>query len=212
MRRLSLLNLLSAIVAVSMALITIIFLLASGDGPQLIAGALLQLVAVTVAFAVLIGLFNLISVHVGRMTGRERGWPYSLVVLVVAWSILLLRALEVRTTDEDAVLVSDVLFEAVQVSLESALAGLLFFFLVYAAYRMLRARVSLTGCLFTLSLLIVLAGWVPLQSFDALAGLREWLMQVPATAGIRGLLIGVALGTITVGLRTLVGQERAYRE
>ncbi|MFP4323323.1 MAG: hypothetical protein ACLFTK_12790 [Anaerolineales bacterium] len=212
MRRRLPLNVVSAIVASSMALITIILLLATGDGPQIIVGGILQLVIVTAAFAVLIGIFNLVSVHTRRITSRQSGWLYSGVVLLAAFAVLLLRALDVRTSDAEPALVSDVVFEAVQVSLESALAGLLFFFLVYAAYRFMRDRVSLSGCLFTFSVLIVLAGWIPLQGLDALQGVRDWLLRVPATAGINGLLIGIALGTITVGIRTLIGQERAYRE
>ena len=37
-------------------------------------------------------------------------------------------------------------------------------------------------------------------------------MRVPASAGTRGLLIGVSLGTLIVGVRVLLGQDRSFRD
>jgi len=39
---------------------------------------------------------------------------------------------------------------------------------------------------------------------------RSWLAQVPAIAGARGLLLGVALGTVATGIRILIGVDRPY--
>ena len=74
-------------------------------------------------------------------------------------------------------------------------------------------RVNL--CLgFLVVVLVVLLGWLPLSLVQkgVLPGLRNWLLQVPTTAGARGILIGVALGTLVVGLRVLVGAEWPSRE
>jgi hypothetical protein len=35
---------------------------------------------------------------------------------------------------------------------------------------------------------------------------------VPTLAGVRGILLGVALGTIATGLRVLMGAERPYTD
>jgi hypothetical protein len=102
-------------------------------------------------------------------------------------------------------------FESVQVSLESALAALLVFFLVYAAYRLMRRRVTVWNVVFSAIVVIVLLGSIPLKGTDALADVRDWLIRVPVSAGARGLLIGVGLGTVTVGVRVLVGQDRSFR-
>jgi hypothetical protein len=204
-----LINLLSAVTAVSAAIVTMVTLLSKNEDMEVLTALILQTVLVTVALALLIGLWNLLNVHMSKLGRRERGWPYSLLTIAAALAVLLIRAADVKVDGES---LSDALFEAVQVSLESALAGLLFFFLVYAAYRMLRERVTFNGCLFLVALLIVLLGAIPLGGLDAFVGLRDWLLEFPVTAGARGILIGVALGTITVGLRVLIGQERAYRE
>jgi hypothetical protein len=41
-------------------------------------------------------------------------------------------------------------------------------------------------------------------------GLRSLLVQIPAVAGARGVLLGVALGAIATGLRILMGVDRPY--
>ena len=86
------------------------------------------------------------------------------------------------------------------------------FFLVFAAYRLMRREVTLWNMLFSISAVIVLVGWIPLQKLDALSDARDWLMEVPVSAGSRGLLIGVGLGTVMVGVRVLLGQDRSYRD
>jgi magnesium-transporting ATPase (P-type) len=174
----------------------------------------LQLVTVTAAIAVLIGLLNLLAVHLGRFVRTEHGWPYSIIVLLAAVVVIIVWILdraEVWPDDLEGERVSTRIFEAVQVSLESALAALLVFFLVYAAYRLMRREVTIWHGIFTAALLIVLLGSIPLDSTDALVDIRKWLVEVPVSAGARGLLIGVGLGTVTVGVRVLIGQDRSFR-
>jgi hypothetical protein len=193
------------------ALVTMIGLFVTSGTPEVLTAVGLQIVVVTAALAMVIGILNLASVHLGRLRRGEKGWFYSLIVILAMVAVIVVRAVDLRTSDTDEA-VSLILFDAVQVSLESALAGLMFFFLVYAAYRMMRQRVTWSGCLFISALLIVLMGWLPLQESNLVNDLRDWLLEIPATAGSRGILIGIALGTVTVGLRVLIGQDRAYRE
>jgi hypothetical protein len=40
--------------------------------------------------------------------------------------------------------------------------------------------------------------------------LRPWIQHVLAMGGARGILLGVALGTLTTGLRVLMGTDRPY--
>ena len=39
--------------------------------------------------------------------------------------------------------------------------------------------------------------------------LQEWIMNVPATAGSRAIMIGIALGTIAQSYRIITGRERS---
>jgi hypothetical protein len=83
---------------------------------------------------------------------------------------------------------------------------------VYGAYRLMRRRVTWWGMLFTLVLLIILIGALPLPGAVGLVSVRDWLMSVPVSAGARGILLGIALATVVTGVRVLIGQDRSYRE
>jgi len=210
-----LLNLLATATAMSAGVVMLIGLLSDpGSEARTLAALIVQLVAVTAAIAVLIGILNLLAVHLGRFTHAERGWPYSALILLVTAGVVVLRILdraEIWSGDLEGEQISPRAFEAVQVSIESALAGLLVFFLVFAGYRLMRRGVSVWNVLFTSAVVVALVGWIPLGDLEALSGVREWLVSVPVSAGARGILLGVALGTVTAGVRVLLGQDRALR-
>ncbi|HML22033.1 MAG TPA: hypothetical protein PKD09_10305 [Aggregatilinea sp.] len=210
-----LVNLLATVAVISAGLVTLVGLLSALDSAEAsVASFLVQIVAVVGAIAVLIGVLNLFAVHLGRMGARRHGWPYSLVVVLSAAGVIALRVLDrldLWSGDLEGERMSVRVFESVQVSLESALAALLLFFLVYAAYRLMRRRVTIWSVLFSLAVIAVLVTWIPLEDAGTLADVHDWLVRVPAGAGARGILIGVALGTLTVGVRVLMGQDRSYR-
>jgi hypothetical protein len=198
-----------------MGLVTLIGLLSKrGSDPATLADFLTQLAAVTAAVAVVIGILNLIGVHFSRIRHTEHGWPYSLLVLLAAVGVVVLRLLdraEIWSGDLEGEEISTRVFEAVQVSLESALAGLLVFFLVFAAYRLMRRQVTVWNTLFSVAAVIVLLGWIPFENTEILGDIRDWMVEVPVSAGARGILIGVGLGTLVVGVRVLIGQDRSFR-
>ena len=215
MRRHRLVNILATVTAISTALIMLVGLASAEDStPAALADFVIRLVSVVAAVSVLIGLLNLIGVHLGRFVRSEHGWPYSMVTLISMLAVLVLRILdraEIWPDDLEGEQISERVFESVQVSLESALAALVVFFLVYAAYRLMRREVTIWRVLFSLTVIVVLLGWIPLDETEALADVRDWLVEVPASAGARGLLIGVGLGTVMVGVRVLLGQDRSFR-
>jgi hypothetical protein len=171
-----------------------------------VTSVLLSLTTVLLAFMILVGVLNLLGVHLLRLIGRRRGAPYSLV-LIIGFGAAVGTYIARRET-------SMVILETVQFSIESALAGLLLFSLVFGAYRMMYRRVTWTGVLFIIVVLIVLIGALPvdvLRDIEAIAEVRAWLMEVPVSAGARGILLGIALATIVAGMRVLIGQDRSYR-
>jgi hypothetical protein len=197
-------TLLASALAISIGLIMLVALLA-GDTLAGLGGLILQVTVTTAAIAVLIGVLNLLIMHLRRIFGRQRGILYSLTLVV---SFLLVIALYVLDA-EDA---RRIVLEDVAVSIESTLAALLVFALVYGAYRLMRRRVTWAALLFTLIVLVTLLGALPLGQLSLLEQARDWIMAVPASAGARGLLLGIALAAIIAGMRVLIGQERSVRE
>jgi hypothetical protein len=187
-------------------------------GASAVGQILVQLVTVVGAIAVIVGVLNLMGVHMRKIRPFSGASLYSLITILTLLIILALHILERAgvlkvnlPSASDTPLVSLRLMDALQVTVESALAGLLFFFLVFAAYRMLRRRVTIWGILFIVTLVIVLIGqYQPAGTF--FAALNEWIIHVPVNAGTRGLLIGIAIGTVAVGARVLLGQDRIFRD
>ncbi len=166
---------------------------------------LLPIVTITLALTVLIGIVNLTAVHSRRVIARQPGFAYSILMLGSFVFVILAHLLnrqDVRT----------MLLEDVQLSIESALAGLLLFALVYGGATLTRRRPNLSSLVFVFVVLIVLIGAIPLSQTQAVRDLSEWLNRVPANAGARGILIGIALATLVTGIRVLIGQDRSYRE
>ena len=160
------------------------------------------------AFALLLGIFNLALVHWKKVRDKTPGRVYSLVMLVSLILTILLAGLSGPTGG-----LSLWLFNTFQVPVEISLLAILAIILVYAGARLLARRPRWNTILFLVTVLLVLLGSVPLLFIGEIAPLsavRGWLAQVPAVAGARGLLLGVALGTIATGLRILIGADRPY--
>ena len=47
------------------------------------------------------------------------------------------------------------------------------------------------------------------SAFLSIPNIQEWIMAVPATAGSRAIMIGIALGIIAQSFRIITGRERS---
>ena len=160
---------------------------------------LLRLVVIVIALSIVIGIANLLYVHVGRVA---RGKVFSAVLLAsfgftIYWYVT-------RQGDTS-------LLEAVQVPIESSLAALLFLSLVGGGSRVMRKRADVWGLLFVAVVIVVLLASLPLAELAPVKAWRDWLMRIPVSAGARAILLGIALGTVVTGVRVLLGQDRSYR-
>jgi len=164
--------------------------------------------AITLAgVAVLAGIFNLISVHTDKVRRSQKGSVYS-ALLVISLLITLLLGIILRPGH----VAMQAVVNGIIIPTESALMGILTISLLYAAIRLLRRRVDVMSILFLLTAAIVLLGsaTLPFGDIPLLGDFTRWWSQVLALGGMRGILIGVALGALTTGLRVLFGADRPY--
>jgi len=161
----------------------------------------LDIAIILAAFALLLGFFNVLTVHVQKVRMQQSGWPYSIILILFALFVLVIGLAGPSTPLLQGV------FNAVQYPIQATIASLLIFFVASAAFRALKVRngesIILVGVI-----IIVLLGQVPLS--DNLTALKDWILTVPGLAGVRGLILGVALGTVVTGLRVLMGIDRPY--
>jgi hypothetical protein len=167
------------------------------------------------AMALLVGIANLSSVHAGKIRTKKNA-GYSLVLLVAMFTTILIGLVDIvrmYLSGSPNFTWIQWVFTHIQLPVETSLMAILAVTLTYAAARLLGRRMTIFSALFTLVLLLLLLGAVP-QFYDKvpmLADLRAWIINVPAVAGGRGILLGVALGTIATGIRILMGSDRPYR-
>ncbi len=160
-----------------------------------------------------IGLFNLFLVHWTKVSEQGTGWKYS-ALLILTFVVTLILGLAFGP-DSRVVLF---LFNSIQLPVETSLIALLAITLSLAGFRLVAQRRDLISLVFVGTALLVLIGSGPgLLStenlfFGFFAGLRNWLVQVVASGGARGILLGVALGSIVTGLRVLLAVDRPYGE
>ncbi len=171
---------------------------------------LIEWAVIVAAFAFFLGILNILRVHGGRLLHRRQGWFYSLVLLFAMLVAIIPPTSNItiqKTLDLD-----QVVFDYIISPLGASLAALVVFTLALAAFRLLRARRSAGAVFFLLVAVTILLGNAPLTGLEWLAGVRDWIVNVPGMAGMRGLLLGVALGTVISALRVLVASERPYSE
>ncbi len=172
---------------------------------------ILQWAVVLAAAALLLGVVNLLAVHLSKIGAQEKGWPYS-ALLVGALLITLVVGLFFG--EESPLFLS--VFQYIQQPVESSLAGLLAISLTLGAARLLSRQRDLRTYIFLGTTLIVLLGTGPWligsnsQLHQLMGEARAELSQVFAAGAARGLLLGVALGATATGLRVLLGADRPY--
>jgi hypothetical protein len=168
-------------------------------------GFFVESAVIVVAFALLLGLLNVLVVHLRRISRREGGWFYSIALIAMAVLVVIAGISGLETSAVTWI------FDHIQFPLQAATFSLLAFFVATAAYRGLRVR-SLEAVAFVMAAVVVLLGQVPVGRYlgEFVPALKDWILNVPATAGVRGIIIGVALGTIATGVRVLMGFDRPY--
>ncbi len=169
----------------------------------------LQWALILTAAALFIGILNLIQVHVNKIRSSEKGSAYSLVLIISLATTLVISGFSGPTSNS-----SLWLFDFILVPIESSLMAILAITLVYAAARLFFKRANLFTLIFAGTVVFILISTFTLPGFEipGLHSMRTILFQILSVAGARGILLGVALGTVATGLRILIGADRPYGE
>jgi hypothetical protein len=166
--------------------------------------------------AVLVGIFNLVAVQMEKIRTRQKGGMYG-VILIVSLFITFVSGLLTFSLPADHPyrhFYSVLTMDAIIVPVEASLMAILAVTLVYASIRLLRRRVDVMSVLFLVVAVIFLIAIMP-TPFGPLLGERGNqavvnFLETFSHGGTRGLLIGIALGTLLTGLRVLFGIDRPY--
>jgi len=201
-------RLLAAVLAVLVAVLVLAGTLIPLPALVAIRFLLLQWGVLLAGTAALVGFYNLLAVHWRNLRKVGLQTLYSFILLLAALATFIL----VLLFGSDSPLIHTWLVLGIIRPVEASLMGLLSITLIYALARLTRRRLDLLTVLFLISAFFFLLAMAPLPFQIPLLSdfLAPWLQNVLVTAGARGLLLGIALGVLTTGLRLLLAVDRPY--
>jgi hypothetical protein len=167
--------------------------------------------AVTLAgFATLVAIVGLVSAHWRKLRARRNPDRYSLFMLAAFVLVFVFGVMQYLGGD---VTTFQQIVNAIQVPVEASMMAILAVTLTMAAIGLFRRRKGLLPVVFLISVLVFLllnSGLLASQENIPFVGDILAMLQYLPVAGARGILIGIALGSLMAGLRILFGTDRPY--
>ena len=177
-------------------------------------------------FAFFLGGGNLVRIHGNKIYRQAKDWGFSAVTLIGFFLMLAAGLLKIAnpggiTADvaaQDSLF--QMLYDWIFNPLGASMYALLAFYVASASYRAFRAKNKEATILLIAAFIILLGrtplgvyatAWIPEQfSLLQIPNLAIWIMTAPNLAGQRAIMIGIALGVISMSLRLILGVERTY--
>jgi hypothetical protein len=158
------------------------------------------------AMAVLVGIYNLVAVHMERIRTRQKNASYGAVLVV---SLIITFGFGLFYGPNDFFMRAAM--DAVIVPVEASLMAILAVTLIYASIGLFRRRLDLTTVLFLVAAIFFLIAIMPTPA-GPIPGDQALLqfLGMFSRGGARGLLLGIALGALLTGLRVVFGVDRPY--
>ena len=170
---------------------------------------ILSWVTILAAAALLLGLLNLIQVHYRRIANDRNTLNSSalLISLIATFTITLLFGSNSTTASW--------IFNTLILPVETSLLALLSITLTYAGLRLFSKKANIYTGIFVFFFILTIASFAPLfgKEIPILQDhIGPWVTTILAGAGAKGILIGVALGTISSGIRVLLGADQPFKD
>jgi hypothetical protein len=171
---------------------------------------------VIAAFAIYLGILNLLKNSGDKIYKKKKGWGFS-VVIILGFLLITIVGLASGSRFGDIGTSFYYIYDRIYFPLMATMFAILAFFIGSASYRAFRAR-NKEATMLLLAAFIVMLGRVPIGYYLSswlpegwrLGNIADWIMDVPQTAGQRAVMIGVALGIVSTSLRVILGIERAF--
>lgn len=179
-----------------------------GERVTSILSVFLDWAIILAGFATLVGILNLLAVHLRKVRTRQTNAFYSMIT-IVAFVLTFLAGLGL--TPSNAQFKQVVI--AIQFPVEASLMAVLAVTLLYSGIRFFRRRpLDLLAITFAISVLVFLGVNLSYFTAGSTPPVEKWVLLINRlpSAGARGILLGVALGSLTTGLRVLLGADRPY--
>ena len=144
------------------------------------------------AWAVAVGVVNLTQIHSRRVSQKREGWFYSVWLIICMFGMIVFGVFIAKSPQNEG---WRWMYNQLIAPMNATVYSTLVFYIGAAAYRAFRVR--------NLEATVLLGGtWIEKTA--------DWILNVPNSAGMRGIQLGATLGAIATALRILVGIERGH--
>ncbi|MDF1512834.1 MAG: hypothetical protein P1S60_03385 [Anaerolineae bacterium] len=165
-----------------------------------------QWASVLTVFAFILAYSSVLKVHISRIAHIHQDSIASLILLLSAIATLIIVILQGPEG-----LISQFMVQHILVPGESALIAVTAITLLLAGLQLFRTHRDVYGVIFFAVVILVLLGTIPFFYHVFMETLLR-VLDSAATAGMRGLLLGIVLGTTLTGLRVIFGMDRPYSQ
>jgi len=169
------------------------------------------------SFALILGVVSLTKSHITKVKQKRSGWGYSAVMVIAMVLTVLSAALGGGIESGKAFMW---IFDNFYTPLSSTVFSLIAFYIASASFRAFRARTFEAGLMLIVAIIVML-GRIPFgemfsakipQSFHFLRldEITQWLFLSPVVGARRAITLGIALSSIAMSIRIILGIERTY--
>lgn len=179
-----------------------------------------DIVTVLQGFALGIGVWSIVTVHLKNVAARKTNWSYSVVLLGAMLAIAIPYFLKDVHPNAYNKSVYTVAFDGAYNSLNATMYSVVAFYIVSAAYRAFRIR-SLEASILLGSAALIMLGqvalgqamtsWIPNSGFAAnfrVENLANWILEKVNSPAIQAVEFGVGVGSLAMALRLWLSLER----
>ncbi|MGI6163012.1 MAG: hypothetical protein ACOYEQ_03660 [Bacillota bacterium] len=158
------------------------------------------------AVGCMLGVINLTRIHAKNISlKREKHWR-SILLLASVYVTLCIGLFGGHQGPG-----LNYIYNNVIVPLDGTMYSILVFYIGSASYRAFRAR-NFEATLLLVAGVIVMLGQAPIGAAisTTIPKISGWILDIPNTAGMRGIILGASIGAVSQAIRIMLGIERRH--
>jgi len=187
-----------------MGIITTVEYFVVSPGLRSISADVQSWATIVAAFSLGVGSINLLRIHGRQVVKRGQGY-YNNAVLLAGMCMTIVVGLWGTTSHPTY----QFIFFNILYPSDTAVWSLLGFYIASAAVRTLRIRTKEGAVLLVAGILTLIKNSPTMGVvWGGFSVIGDWLLSVPNSAAVRGIMICSAIGVLALGLRVLLRQER----
>jgi hypothetical protein len=172
------------------------------------------------SFALGLGVYSLVTVHLRNAARRKTNWGFSVLLLGAILAMLIPSLLKTEHPNRYNTGVHALVFRGAYTNLNATMFSIVAFYIVSAAYRAFRIR-SIESTVLLLSAFIIMMGqvalgqaltaWIPNEGFAAnfrVENFANWISTKVNSPAILAVDFGLGIGSLATSLRLWLSLER----